>query len=244
MFDRILAQAFTRGYHRPAHIYMDSTHIKANANKKKHTEAYVMEARKSYQDALDQECDAYSIRKGLKLAKPIKLKPKRIKLSFVDPECVLFHRGQHKKQFAYSAQTTCDQNGFVLGVKVNPANLHDSVTFLPDFDDVQQVFGQMMRSVGVDTGYKTPSIAKELIERNVTALMPNTRSKGIKKKKTKTDEPEHKLNFCYGPSADVYYCPYGKILTPRSVSKEIAPSSIARSVKIVRPVRSVISVSR
>ena len=221
VFDRILAQAFTRGYLRPAHIYMDSTHIKANANKKKATEAYVMEERKAYQDALDHECDAYSIRKGLKLAKPVKLKPKRIKLSSVDPECGLFHKGQHEKQFAYSAQTTCDQNGFVLGVKVNPANLHDSVTFLPAFDEVQQVFGQMIRSVGVDAGYKTPSIAKELIERNVTALMPYTRPKGVKKKKkTKTDEPELKLNFRYDPSADVYHCPYGKILTPRSVSKE------------------------
>lgn len=52
VFDRILAQAFTRGYLRPAHIYMDSTHIKANANKKKATEAYVMEERKAYPGCL------------------------------------------------------------------------------------------------------------------------------------------------------------------------------------------------
>lgn len=63
-----------------------------------------MEERKAYQDALDQECDAYSIRKGLKLAKPVKLKLKRIKLSSVDPECGLFHKGQHEKQFAYRTQ--------------------------------------------------------------------------------------------------------------------------------------------
>jgi transposase len=220
VFDRILAQAFQRGYVKPAHIYVDSTHIKASANKKKATEAFVLEERKAYQDALDQECDTYSIRKGLKLAKPVHYELKRIKLSSVDPECGLFHKGQHEKQFAYSAQTTCDQNGFVLGTIVSPANLHDSQTFLPAFDEVHQVFGTMIRSVGIDAGYKSPAIAKELIERKITALVPYTRPKGAKKKSAGPEEKEVKLIFTYDVSADVYHCPQGKILTPRSVSKE------------------------
>lgn len=218
VFDRILGQAYEKDFIRAAHIYMDSTHIKANANKRKSEAVEIIEERKSYQDALDQECDAYSDQKGIHRAKDIELETKRIKQSTVDPESGNFHKGEHEKQFAYLAQTTCDQNGFVLGVKVNPGNLHDSRTFTPAFDEVHQVFGKLIRSVGVDAGYKVPHVARELIERKITPLMPYTRPKG-----RKNNEEELKVvkkEFMYDVSADVYHCPMGKILTPRSISKE------------------------
>lgn len=40
---------------------------------------------------------------------------KRIKVSKTDSECGVFHKGEHKKIFAYSANTACDKNNFVLG---------------------------------------------------------------------------------------------------------------------------------
>ena len=218
VFDRILAQAYEKDFIRAAHIYMDSTHIKANANKRKSEDVQIIEERKSYQDALDQECDHYSDEKGINRAKEVQPDVKRIKQSTVDPESGNFHKGEHEKQFAYLAQTTCDQNGFVLGVKVNPGNLHDSRTFTPAFDEVHQVFGKLIRSVGVDAGYKVPHVARELIERKITPLMPYTRPKG---KKNNEDELKVvKKEFVYDVSADVYVCPNGKILTPRSISKE------------------------
>lgn len=218
VFDRILSQAYHKDFIRAAHIYMDSTHIKANANKRKSEDVQIMEERKSYQNALDQECDAYSDQKGISRAKGVEPEVKRIKQSTVDPESGNFHKGEHEKQFAYLAQTTCDQNGFVLGVKVNPGNLHDSRTFTPAFDEVHQVFGKLIRSVGVDAGYKVPHIARELIERKITPLMPYTRPKG--RKYNEDDVKVVKNEFEYDVSADVYVCPNGKILTPRSISKE------------------------
>jgi len=218
VFDRILSQAYEKDFIRAAHIYMDSTHIKANANKRKSEEVFIVEERKSYQDALNQECDTYSDETGIKRAKDIEPEVKRIKQSTVDPESGNFHKGEHEKQFAYLAQTTCDQNGFVLGVKVNPGNLHDSRTFTPAFDEVHQVFGTLIRSVGVDAGYKVPHIARELIERKITPLMPYTRPKG--KKNNEEELRVVKKEFLYDVSADVYHCPNGKILTPRSISKK------------------------
>ena len=218
VFDRILSQAYEKDFIRAAHIYMDSTHIKANANKRKSEDVQIREERKSYQDALDQECDIYSDETGIKRAKDVEPDVKRIKQSTIDPESGNFHKGEHEKQFAYLAQTTCDQNGFILGVKVNPGNLHDSRTFTAAFDEVHQVFGKLIRSVGVDAGYKVPHIARELIERKITPLMPYTRPKG---RKYNEDEVNvMKKEFVYDVSADVYQCPMGKILTPRSISKE------------------------
>ena len=37
-----------------------------------------------------------------------------IKASTTDPECGVFHKGEHKKVFAYSANTACDKNNFIL----------------------------------------------------------------------------------------------------------------------------------
>lgn len=54
-------------------------------------------------------------------------KEKVITESKTDPECGVFHKGEHKKCFAYTAQTACDKNGYVLDVTVNAGNVHDSV---------------------------------------------------------------------------------------------------------------------
>ena len=218
VFDQILIQAHEKDYIRAAHIYMDSTHIKANANKRKAEDVRIIEERKNYQDALNQECDVYSDEKGLSQAKEPVLKEKRIKQSTIDPESGAFHKGEHEKQFAYLAQTACDENGFILGVKVNPGNLHDSTTFMEAFDEVHQVYGQTLRSIGLDAGYKAPYIARELIERKITPLMPYSRPKG-----RKNNEDELKVvkkEFKYDKSADVFHCPNGKLLTPRSINKE------------------------
>jgi len=54
VFEQILRQADEKDYIQAAHIYMDSTHIKANANKRKTEEVFIVEERKAYQDALDR----------------------------------------------------------------------------------------------------------------------------------------------------------------------------------------------
>ena len=54
---------------------------------------------------------------------------KAINESTTDPESGVFHKGEHKKCFAYTAQTGCDKNGYVMDVTVNSGNVHDSVAF-------------------------------------------------------------------------------------------------------------------
>ena len=47
-------------------------------------------------------------------------KEKTVNQSTTDPECGVFHKGEHKKCFAYTAQTACDKNGYVLDVTATP----------------------------------------------------------------------------------------------------------------------------
>ena len=57
IFDQVLQIAMDKNYLQPQHVYMDSTHIKAHANKKKVSRHVVQEERKEYQDQLDEEID-------------------------------------------------------------------------------------------------------------------------------------------------------------------------------------------
>lgn len=47
-------------------------------------------------------------------------KEKTVTESTTDPECGLFHKGEHRKCFAYEAHTVCDKHNFVLDVEVTP----------------------------------------------------------------------------------------------------------------------------
>ncbi len=67
IFDEVLKIAMNKNFLYPEHIYMDSTHIKAHANKKKVSKHIVQEERKNYQDELDSEINALCLKEGLML---------------------------------------------------------------------------------------------------------------------------------------------------------------------------------
>ena len=77
-----------------------------------------------------------------KLARRKKEKKRTVTKSVTDPECGLFVKGEHKKQFAYEAHTACDGNGFVLETVVTPGNVHDSAAFDEVYDKVTEKFPQ------------------------------------------------------------------------------------------------------
>ena len=59
-------------------------------------------------------------------------------VSTTDPESGIFHKGEHKKCFAYEAHTACDKHNFILGVHVTPGNVPDSTAFDPLYDELCQ----------------------------------------------------------------------------------------------------------
>ena len=50
-------------------------------------------------------------------------------VSKTDPDCGMFVKGSHERQFAYEAHSACDRRGFVLGVEVTAGNISDSVAW-------------------------------------------------------------------------------------------------------------------
>lgn len=103
IFVRILSEAGACGFLDTKAIFIDGTHIKANANKKKNQKIEVEVPAKKYQEQLDAEIEADRTAHG---KKPLKPKgdddedpppTKTITESTTDPECGLFHKGEHEK---------------------------------------------------------------------------------------------------------------------------------------------------
>ena len=177
IFDRVLNEAISHGFVDTKSVFIDSTHIKASANKNKKVEDFVKVEAKNYQEQLDKEIDEERAEHG---KKPFKREPKeelhRIKKSATDQDAGYFHKGEHEKCFAYSAHTACDKNGFVLKATVTPGNVHDSRAFSEIFQDV--ISEHEVENIVIDAGYKTPAIAKEILDSGKTPVMPYTAPKG------------------------------------------------------------------
>lgn len=99
--------------------------------------------------------------------------------------------------FAYGIETACDKNGWIIDFTVNPGNEHDSRTFKGLYDKLTNV---RMKYCIVDAGYKTPAIAKMLIDDGVTPIFP------YKRPMTK-DGFFRKHEYVYDEYNDAYICP-------------------------------------
>jgi transposase len=186
IFEWILDEVAEAGYLAPCAVFIDGTHIKANANTKKQVKAEIPVASKRYAKELMDEVNAdreahekkpfdddgappsapkkkWDNTSKKKLARRKKEKTKTVLQSTTDPDCGLFVKGEHKRQFAYEAHTACDANGFVLEVEVTPGNVHDSVAFDDVYDKVVERFPEV-ETVVVDTAYKTPHICKKVFD--------------------------------------------------------------------------------
>ena len=130
IFYWILSEINHAGYLSPEAVFEDGTHIKANANLKKAVKKAVPLAARTYEKQLMEEINEDRDKHGNKpFAGSTVHVDKEISQSTTDPESGVFHKGEHKKCFAYTAKTECDKNGYVMEVTVNPGNVHDSVAF-------------------------------------------------------------------------------------------------------------------
>ena len=147
--------------------FVDGTHIKASANLKKQAKKAVPKQAKRYAKELFDEVNKDREEHGKKpFSDDSDKKPpeeKETVVSTTDPESGVFHKGEHKKCFAYEAHTACDKHNFVVGVHVTPGNIHDSVAFDPLYDEVCQYYPEH-KTVVADSAYKTPWICKRIFD--------------------------------------------------------------------------------
>jgi transposase len=219
IFVRILMEAIECGFVRADAVFIDATHVKANANKNKYVRKMAEHRAHKFKRDLMMEINEDRREHGKKpfddddddndnndngdnvtAAK----EEKEVKESTTDPESGLFHKGEKERCFAYTATVACDRNNFILGVKVAPGNVHDSQVFSDIFDEVNQRFPEI-DSVVVDAGYKTPAICREIILAGKKPVMP------YKRPMTK-DGFFRKYEYVFDEYYDCFICPENQIL--------------------------------
>ena len=230
IFEEILSQAMSYGFVDCTTVFGDSTHQKANANKRKLVKKEVKVIQKKYEKELleeineDRECigkKPYETMKHIEYSydeesgeEKQDIATKIISESTTDPESGCFHKGEKEKCFAYSHQTFCDKNAFVLTVKTVSGNIHDSVSF---FDAYQQLmnrkYANQIQNVSLDSGYASPAICREIIENKQDPYMPYKRpmtKRGFFKKH----------DYAYDEEYDCYICPNNKVLGYTTTTRE------------------------
>ena len=225
IFSKILEQCFKHKFVNPAEVFVDATHVKACANGKKYTTQVIHEEALFYEKQLKEEISKDREEHG---KKPLKENEnnsddnnengndggagttKEEKQSTTDPESGWFHKGEHKQVFAYSIETACDKNGWILGYTVNKGNLHDSRTFKGLYDKIKSL---SIEKLIADAAYKTPAIAKLLIDDNISPIFP------YKRPQTK-DGFFKKYEYIYDEYYDRYICPNDKILNYSTTNRD------------------------
>ncbi len=103
IFFWILDEINNAGYLSPEAVFIDGTHIKANANTKKTIKKAVPQAAKMYEEQLMNEINEERESNGKKpFDGPKSPEEKEVTVSITDPECGVFHKGEHKKCMRYT----------------------------------------------------------------------------------------------------------------------------------------------
>ena len=221
IFKHILEECYRCHLVDPREVFVDATHVKARANNKKMRKRIAEQEALFYEQMLRKEINEDRKREG---KNPLKDKDdsnnppsaggcgdvKEIKESTSDPESGWFHKGEHKQVFAYAIETACDKHGWVLDYTVSPGNLHDSRTFKGLYDKIKNIG---IKTLIADAGYKTPAIAKLLIDDNITPLFPY--------KRPMTKQGFFKKNdYAYDEYYDCYICPNNHTLEYTTTNRD------------------------
>ncbi len=215
IFYRILKEIADKGLLSADHVFIDSTHVKASANKRKFEKKIVRKETRAYEAKLQEELNQDRVDHGNKPFPPDKFEKeevKEIKESTTDPESGYYVKDERTKQFAYSFHAAADRYGFILGAVVTPGNVHDSHMLQPLVEKVMEKVKKPL-AVAADAAYKTPAITKFLFEHEIQPALPYTRPK------TK-DGFLRKHDYVYDEYYDCYLCPEGQVLKYSTTTKE------------------------
>lgn len=215
VFRWILKAAAEEGYLDTEAIFVDGTHIKASANLKKKSQKAVPQQAKRYAKELFEEVNRDREEHGKKPFDDDDSKPpqeKEVTVSTTDPDSGVFHKGEHKKCFAYEAHTACDKHNFVLEVEVTPGNIHDSVAFDPLYDRLCQQYPEH-KTVVADSAYKIPWICKRIFDSG------RILSTAYKRPITKKDGLPWR-DYVYDEYYDCVICPEYKLLHYATTTRE------------------------
>jgi transposase len=214
IFMTVIKRATACGFVDENAVFIDSTHVKASANKHKYIKAKARIAARGYQKQLDIEIDADREAHGKDPLPEKDEEPeeREIKQSTTDPESGQFVKSEKERCFAHSVHTACDKNGFILDCMVTPGNVNDGKAFFDFYDGLTAKYPNI-NSVVMDAGYKTAAICKWVMKDGRTPVLP------YKCPMTKEGYFK-KYEYAYDEYYDCYVCPANQVLSYKTTNRE------------------------
>ncbi|MBU7321121.1 IS1182 family transposase [Paenibacillus oleatilyticus] len=218
IFDHIVFKAIELRMVAGRVLITDSTHLKANANKRKFIKQEVEKSVKTYLDDLDEAVQADREAHGKKPLKPRKevTQTKETKVSTTDPESGYMVRDGKPEGFFYLDHRTVDHKyNIITDVHITPGNVHDSKPYLERLElQIKKFeFDKTLEAVALDAGYYTADICKKLHIRRIYAVIGGrsyTPVKGL----------IAKWRFKYDRERDLYICPQKQELPYATTDRE------------------------
>ena len=285
----VIEQLLENGVIDPSTVFVDGTHIKANANKHRSHREVADEVAMAFQEELDRDIDADRERNGLKPLKreeekeetgsqvkesegeeeptlftvdspdgndtseekeetsdkadpeeseesaPAEEKEKAADttdsseegekesepekqrfrtVSNTDSDSGFFHKGTHEQCFAYNANVACDKNGYVLGMSLDPGNVHDSRAFFHLKAKLDEIYGSGIEIYVADAGYSTAPICHMVHEGGQEIIVP------YKRVAAKREGFYKKYQYRYDSENDCFTCPNGLVLRYCTTNRE------------------------
>lgn len=208
IFQNILNQAIEAGLVGGEEFFTDSTHIKANANKRKFENKVIEVAETTNKNILDEinEARATIAKKPLVQRTLTKSTTKNIKVSTTDPESGYYHRDHKEQGFMYLDHRTTDGKlNIILDAHVTPGNVHDSKPFVARAKYITEKTGIKPTCFALDAGYLTKDIIEYFETEEIFGVIGHRRF-------PRNKDIKHKYYFKYQFDKDVYVCPSNKIL--------------------------------
>jgi transposase len=210
IFDDIVLMAYEKGLIEGKTLFTDSTHIKANANKKKYTRQIVQKATSSYLEELEAAVQEDREEHDKPPLPPKKENnsgsEKEIKVSKTDADSGYMARTGKPEGFFYLEHRTTDgKHNMITDSYTTPGNIQDHQVYMDRLTFQINQFGFPVQMVGLDAGYHTAHICHRLVKMNIFAVISYRKlggKKGLLRKRYFTYDTEH----------DHYICPEGAIL--------------------------------
>lgn len=184
IFTNIVNQAIKKNLVGGTELFTDSTHVKANANKRKFKRE-IQEKIKERKLELEEEINKERKRIG---KKPFEYKEKRekkiVRVNTTDQDSGYYHRNQKEEGFMYLDHRTVDgKNNIIMDCFITAGNVHDSQPYLERLKFIETKYGITVQNVALDSGYYSASIIKELEEKNIFSVIGYRRFSKSKDKK-------------------------------------------------------------
>lgn len=216
LFDETVFMAIRKNLVVGEILYTDSTHLKANANKKKFVRQDVEGTARSYLEELEEAINTDRQEHGKKdmKEKSDEIDMKNTRVSTTDPESGFLVRDGKEECFAYLDHRTVDgQHNIITDVHVTPGNLHDSIPYISRLDLQIDKFNFNVKAVGLDAGYNTAALCHELVKRDIFGAIgyraPSSNKDYFRKK-----------HFKYDKTTDCYTCPNKQKLVYRTTRRD------------------------